>query len=137
MDRTHGRNLALTLVAMAALCGCYLEEGPYERHHGTATLAWSIDGGREPAACAAHNATFVRLFIRYEDDGGFEDVVSCTRFASRYVLHRGWYTATLELLDAAQAPVSVPRDAGTFFVAQDREAFVTVDLTPAFDGGVR
>lgn len=133
MHITQERTLSplfLGLLAAAALCGCYLEHDPYDGHHGTATLGWSIAGGRDPAACAANDATFVRVVISMDRDGAFSDFASCTRFASRYVLERGWYTATLTLLDASFVPVAGPRETGSFYVSRDVEATVSVDFTP-------
>lgn len=120
------RWVASTSIALGLLgAACW-----FPHVYGTATLAWTIEGRADPALCAEHDATFVHVVVRDDD----EDVVidddwrACRDLDVRYVLRRGWHHATLTLADANRAALSPSRETGRFYVDGPRDVFVVVDF---------
>lgn len=104
----------------------------YERNdpvYGSATIAWSISGSTDPAACPTHGVSSVRVVVEH-DDGTLvsDDRIACRASSARYVLRHGSYEATLTLLDASGVALAEPRRSGTIFVAAGRDTFVMVDI---------
>lgn len=120
----------LPLVLAASTLGCTVDV--YDRHdvvYGSATIGWTIGGSPEPAACTAKGVSTVRVVVEH-DDGTLvsDDRMSCRATSARYVLRRGYYAATLTVLDAAGAPLADPRRTGTFHVSAGDDTFLTIDL---------
>jgi hypothetical protein len=118
---------ALALAAfVTASAGCVFENY-YDHHYGTVSLAWTINGTAEPSRCTA--TPIVHVVVRDDFDDVIADHhVACTALASRYVVLRGWYHASLTLLDASGRSVSFSRETGSFYVGARRDTYVRVDL---------
>jgi hypothetical protein len=117
--------LALALVASSCIVPV--------RVPGTVTFAWTVGGTANRKACTDRNATFVHVIVR--DDAGDlveDDAAPCDSFRSRYVLDRGWYSASLTLLDGQRRRVSETQDTGELYVTPRLDTFVEV----AFESSV-
>lgn len=130
------RTLALPL-ALAAVCGCVLDvRDRRDVVYGSATVTWAIGGSPEPGACASYGIDGVRAVLEH-DDGTLvaDDRVPCRASSVRWVLRRGWYAATVTLLDGAGAALSAPRRSIDFYVAPERDTLVVVDFVPPVGSG--
>ena len=111
------------------LAGCMYPTDLLSRHDGTATIGWTIAGRWDAEACDERHASFVRVVVRFDlDEVEADDVVACSTMVRRYVLERGWYSASVTLLDAARAPVSDTLGTGSFYVSPGGDTFVGVDF---------
>jgi hypothetical protein len=126
------RAWSATLLAIAASSGCVVERyeaASYRR--GTATIHWAIASRADASVCAEHGAAFVDVVLREElGEVIADDLAACGSFATRYVLRRGWYAATLTLLDDARRPLALPQDTGGFYVAPARDTSIAVSFLP-------
>jgi hypothetical protein len=126
---THHVSRTLVVLALAsALAGCVIETHDYYDHHyGTVSVAWTLDGRSDPALCT--RTPLVRVVLREDgDDIAADDRVACASLGSRYLATRGWYTASLTLIDATGKSASVTRDIGPFWVPARQTTYVQVDL---------
>jgi hypothetical protein len=121
--------VALALAA-AASAGCFIEG--YEQQevvYGTATLPWSIRGRSDAGACEERGVSEVHVVLRAEDGRVLADErLACAASGARYVLRRGWYEASLTLLEASERPISETRSTGPFFVSAGRDTLVRTDF---------
>lgn len=103
------------------------------RLQGSVTFAWSIGDASDRTACADRSASTVHVVVR-DDLGDIvdDDLAPCDSFRSRYLLDRGWYDASLTLLDVRRTPVSETQRTNAFYVSPRVDTFVEV----AFEGSV-
>ena len=96
---------------------------------GTATLRWSIRGAFDPGDCYAYAAATMQILV-YDSDGAYlEDIeASCTAFGTTTALDAGWYSATMQLLDAAGRPVSTLLDTSSFDVHPATDVLIDTDF---------
>lgn len=123
---TAARVTALLVLAGAAFPGCILEH--YDPN-GAVSFGWTIGGRWDSAACSELNTPLVHIVVRFDLYGVVvDDIVSCRALTVDYVLPRGWYRASLTLLDGVEEPVASSRETGRFYVSGGRDTFVTVDF---------
>jgi len=94
---------------------------------GSVTFAWSIGNASDRTACTDRNASTVRVVLRDDiNDIIADDEAPCAAFRSRYLLDRGWYDASLTLLDTGRRPVSETQRTNAFYVSSRVDTFVEV-----------
>jgi hypothetical protein len=119
------RLVSLALVAFVA-SSCIL---PIHLQ-GSVTFAWSIGNASDRKACTARSASTAHVVVRDDvNDIVEDDEAQCDSFRSRYFLDRGWYDASLTLVDVRRSPVSETRRTSAFYVSPRVDTFVEV----AFD----
>jgi hypothetical protein len=66
----------------------------------------------------------------YDNRGAYVEgtSASCTAFTTTTVLNAGWYSATMQLVDVGDRPVSTLLDTETFAVVPGTDAFVDTDF---------
>jgi hypothetical protein len=97
------------------------------RFQGSVTLAWTVAGTSDRTACTDRNARAVRVVVRDDvNDVVEDDDAPCTSFRTRYLLDRGWYDASLTLVDPQRTPVSETQRTNAFYVSPRVDTFVEV-----------
>lgn len=95
----------------------------------TATFRWSIRGAFDSRDCYAYAASMMQILVYDSDGANLEDIeASCSAFGTTTALNPGWYSATLQLLDAAGRPVSTVLDTGPFDVHPDNDVLIDTDF---------
>lgn len=118
-----------SVLPFVLLTGCMYPTGLLAHPDGTATIGWTIAGRWDGEACTERSASFVRIVVRFDlDEVAAEDVVACSTMVKRYVLDRGWYSASLTLLDASRAPISNTLVTASFYVSPGGDTFAGVDF---------
>ncbi len=98
---------------------------------GSVTFGWSIGGASDPTACTDRSASAVHVIVRDDKNGVAADTSTpCAAFRARYLLDRGWYDASLTLVDERRNPVSETRRTIPFYVAPRADTFIEVAFDP-------
>jgi hypothetical protein len=99
---------------------------------GSVTFGWTIGKASDRKACTDRSATAVRVVVRDDvNDVVADDDASCDSFRSRYLLDRGWYDASLTLVDSRRSPVSETQPSNAFYVSPRVDTFVEVAFEAA------
>ena len=99
---------------------------------GSVTVGWSVGGATDRTTCSDRAASIVRVVVRDDlNDVVVDDEVACTSFRSRYLLDRGWYDASLTLMNTRGASVSETQRTNSFYVSPRVDTFVEVAFAAA------
>ena len=126
---------ALLPLAFATLTlpGCFVDDEPetvvVTRGHGLLTVAWTVEGTEDPAACAFEGADTFDLLVE-RSSGGLAAHVSdpCEAFLSSVELPSGSYFADALLMDAGGHPITTAVDLGYFEIYGGDELVVDADF---------
>jgi hypothetical protein len=68
--------------------------------------------------------------VVYDNRGAYIEgkSASCTGFGTTTVLEAGWYSATMQLVDVNNRPISTLLDTGTFAVVAGADVLVDTDF---------
>jgi hypothetical protein len=96
---------------------------------GTLTIDVTLDGTKDPIACADYGATDIELVV-YDSRGTevAEDYAPCEDFAISVDLHDGVYSADVTLVDAANKAVTTTLPIDDVDVRAGKELVIDVDF---------
>lgn len=122
------RRLVSFALASALVSSCVL---PLQQQ-GSVTFAWSIGDAADPGSCRARSATAVHVVVRDDiGDLAVDADAPCESFRAKYLLDRGWYEATLVLVDVRGAPVSETQRSNALYVSPRTDTFVEIAFEAA------
>lgn len=123
----------IPLVFATSLTGCIIDDGPdripVARDNGLLTVAWTVDGTDDPAACAFEGADTIDIFVEHARGGTAAHVSDfCEVFVTSIELRPGSYFADAVLLDVSGRPITTTVDLGFFEIFGRDELIVDVDF---------